>query len=1072
MNIPEACIRRPVMTTLIMAGLVLFGMVAYRSLPVAELPNVDFPTIEVSARLPGANPETMAAAVATPLENQFSKIAGVRAMTSVSSEGTSRVTLEFELERNIDAAALDVQSAISAAQRSLPADVPEPPSFRKVNPADFPIFFLALKSLAMPVSGVNDYAENVIAPRLSTIDGVAQLAIWGQQKYAVRVRIDPDKLVTRGIGFDEVEKAIVSSNSFKPTGSLSGTDQSVSIRTNGQLKSADAYNQQIIRNINGSPVRIRDIGRAIDSVEDNKSSTWFGDTQGLMMVIYRQPGSNTVEIVNRINEALPQLQAQLPASVSMNVLYDRSVGIRDGIHDVQFTLLMAAALVVLVIFLFLRSLSATIIASIALPISIIGTFSVMYVLGFSLNNLTLMSLTLAVGFVVDDAIVMLENIVRHKEKGLSTMEAALVGSREIGFTVISMTISLIAVFIPIIFMKGMIGRLLHEFALTITAAIFVSGIVSLTLTPMLCSRFVRAHDGGKGGEHKARGLFRLTEAGFNAMLEGYRRTLAWCMRHKPWVMASFVGTIVGTYVLFGMIQKDFLPEEDTGRILALTEAGQDASYEATLRAQAEVMKIVTQDPNISDSMSRIGGSGPSGTANTGLIFMRTKPPEQRPDKDIRVVVQKLRAKLNVVPGIKAFVTNPPIIRVGGRLSNAQYQYTLQDVDLESLYKWSETMRSEMSVIPGFQDVVTDLKIASPAKMVRINRDKAAALGVQPDQIEAMLATAFSARKISTIYTSSSQYAVIVEIDPAFQQDANSLKKLYIRIPPVSAPPGATGANAVSQPARLVPLEAVTNIDNDVTSLTISHQGQLPAVTVSFNLAPEVALGTAIDKIREIERRLQIPVTLSTSFAGTAQVFESSLQGMGLLLLMAILVVYIVLGILYESFIHPLTILSGLPAAAVGALITLLIYNTPLTLYAFVGVIMLVGIVKKNAIMMIDFALQAQRDQGLKPEAAIVEACLVRFRPIMMTTFAALAGAMPIALGYGQGGESRAPLGLTVVGGLLLSQFITLYLTPVVYVYLDKLQGKTDTRSATDMADGRTPAVAGTGVRGPIPDAAA
>jgi HAE1 family hydrophobic/amphiphilic exporter-1 len=1059
MSIPELCIRRPVMTTLVMAGLVLFGLFAYRVLPVAELPNVDFPTIEVTGRLPGANPETMAASVATPLEKQFSRIAGVRAMTSVSSEGSTRITLEFELERNIDAAALDVQSAISATMRSLPADLSEPPAFRKVNPADFPIFFLAMKSLALPISQVNEFAENVVSPRLSTIDGVAQLQIWGAQKYAVRVQINPDALVTRGIGFDEVERVLRASNSYQPTGSLSGTDQTVSTKTTGQLMDAAAFNQQIIKYVGGAPVRLQDVGRAVDSVEDNKASTWYrGDVQGLMMVIYRQPGSNTVEIVNRINAYLPQLRAQVPPSIDLDVLYDRSNSIREGIHDVQFSLVLAAGLVVLVIFLFLRSISATIIASIALPISVIGTFALMQWWGFSLNNLTLMALTLAVGFVVDDAIVMLENIVRHREKGLSAWDAAIIGSREIGFTILSMTISLVAVFIPIIFMQGMIGRLLHEFALTITAAILVSGLVSLTLTPMMCSRFVRSHGHGNTGA-----LFRWSERVFEGMLALYKRSLDFCIRHKAWVLASFIATILATWHFYGYVQKDFLPEEDSGRILALTEAGQDASYEATVRAQKQVAALVLADPNIDDIMSRVGASGPSATANTGIIFMRLKPRASRPEKDVRVIVQKLRAKLNTVPGIKAFVTNPPIIRVGGRLSNAAYQYTLQDVDLESLYRWADVMVAELRRLDGFQDVVTDLKIASPSVMMRINRDRAAALGIAPDKIESTLASAFGTRRISTIYTSSSQYAVIIEIDPAFQQDTSSLKKLYV------SAPATVGPNA--QPARLVPLDALVDMKRDVTSLTVSHQGQLPAVTISFNLATEVSLGTAIDRIREVERRLQMPATLSTSFAGTAQVFESSMKGMGLLLLMAILVVYIVLGILYESFIHPLTILSGLPAAGLGALLTLMYFNTPLTLYAFVGIIMLVGIVKKNAIMMIDFALSAQREQGMVPEKAIYEACLVRFRPIMMTTFAALAGALPIAMGFGQGGEARAPLGLTVVGGLLVSQIITLYLTPVVYIYLDRLQsmGRRSTRSSAELPGLGEPVPAGASRK--VPDAA-
>ena len=792
----------------------------------------------------------MAAGVATPLEKQFSRIAGVRAMTSVSSEGSTAITLEFELDRSIDAAALDVQSAISATMRQLPPEMPEPPSFRKVNPADFPIFFLSMKSLALPISKVNEYAENVISPRLSTIDGVAQLTIWGAQKYAVRVQVNPDALVTRGIGIDEVEKAIASANSFKPTGTLNGTDKAISTRTSGQIETAAGFNEQIIRYVNGAPVRVKDVARAIDDVEDNKSSTWYGDVQGLMLVIYRQPGSNTVEIVNQINKAMPQLRAQVPASVELNMLYDRSISIREGIHDVQFTLGLAAGLVVLVIFLFLRSISATIIASIALPISIVGTFAVMWALGYSVNNLTLMALTLAVGFVVDDAIVMLENIVRHREKGLSAWDAAITGSKEIGFTIISMTLSLIAVFIPLIFMQGMIGRLVARVRLDDRGGHpgVGRGLVDPDADAVQPLRRPRIRMSKHGR------LYNLSERFFDAFLAGYKWTLDICMRHKLMVLASFFATIVASYFLLGMVQKDFLPEEDTGRLLVLTEAGQDASYEATRRAQAQVAKIVMADPNIDEVMSRI--PGPSGIVNTGLIFARTKPPQNRPDKDIRVAVQKLRAKVNSVPGIRAFVQNPPIIRVGGRLSNAQYQYSMQDVDLESLYKWSGTMREEIAKLPGLMDVATDLKLQSPTVRMTINRDKAASLGILPDQIEAMLASSFGSRRISTIYTASDQNAVMIEVDPAYQQDPNSLKKLYVRAPAVAGSPGTP-----AQAARLIPLDALVDFKNEVSARTVSHQGQLPAVTISFNLAPEVALGTAIEQIREIERRLQMPATL-------------------------------------------------------------------------------------------------------------------------------------------------------------------------------------------------------------------
>jgi HAE1 family hydrophobic/amphiphilic exporter-1 len=960
----------------------------------------------------------MAASVATPLENQFSRIAGVKAMTSVSSLGSTRVTLEFELNRDIDNAALDVQSAISATLRSLPADMPEPPSFRKINPADFAIFFLQLSSKTVPISTLSDYAETVLQQRVSTIDGVAQVQFWGRQRYAVRIQVNPDKLVARGIGYEEVEKAIRQANSNLPTGTFSGTSKETAIKTTGGLQNAAAYNNVVITYRNGAPVRVKDIGKAIDSVDNDKAGTFFGNEQGMVMAVYRQPGSNTVKIVDDIKKVLPQLRLQIPAGITLDVLYDRSIGIRDSIADVEFTLMLAAALVVMVIFLFLRNITATLIASIALPISVIGTFAAMYMLGFSLNNLSLMALTLAVGFVVDDAIVMLENIVRHREHGLGRMEAALVGSREIGFTILSMTISLIAVFIPIIFMGGMVGRLLNEFALTITAAILVSGLVSLTLTPMLCSRIL-SH-----AEHARHGaLYRAVEAMFDAMLAFYRVTLDWCLRHRFIILLTFIGTIWWAAQLFGSIQKDFLPEEDTGRLLARTEAGQEASYEALVAYQRQVARIASADPNIEAVMERAGGGGGPSTNNQGFLLLILKDRKNRPDEDVSKIVQSLRRKLNSVPGIRVFVINPPSIRVGGRLSNAAYQYTLQDLDLDTLYQWSQRIQNALRQEPGFQDVSSDLKVASPSVLVKIDRDRAATLGVDAQQVESVLASAFGTKKVSTILTSSSQYSVILEIDPAYQANANGLAKIYVR--------GAGG--------RLVPLESVIATEQQVSPLSISHQGQLPAVTITFNLSPDVTIGTAIERIRAIERQLQVPATLSTSFGGTAQAFESSLQGMGILLLMAIVVVYIILGILYESFIHPLTILSGLPAAGLGALLALQWFGLPLTLYAFVGVIMLVGIVKKNAIMMIDFALQAQRDQGMAPDLAIREAALIRFRPIMMTTFAALVGALPIALGHGTGAEARAPLGITVVGGLAVSQVITLYLTPVVYIYLDKLQ---------------------------------
>ncbi len=1017
MNPAELCIRRPVMTTLVMIAIVLFGAFAYRVLPVAELPSVDFPTIRISARLPGANPETMASAVATPIENQLSRIAGIKSMTSVSSQGSTNITLEFDLDRNIDAAALDVQTALSTAQRSLPPEMLDAPSFRKVNPADFAIYYVRLSSATLPIATLNDYAETLIQQRVASISGVAQVQFWGQQKYAVRVQIDPRRLVTMNVALDDVERAVKSGNSNLPTGSLSGPDKELSIKTSGSLASASDYNNVVVTYRNGAPVRIKHIGRAIDSVEEEKVSTWFGNEQGMLMAIYRQPGANTVAVVDEINRILPQLRLQIPAAITLDVMYDRSEGIRASIHEVEFTLMLAAALVILVIFLFLRSLTATFIASVALPISVIGTFAVMHMLGFSLNNLSLLALTLAVGFVVDDAIVMLENIVRYREKGMPMLEAALTGSREIGFTIISMTISLIAVFIPVIFMGGMLGRLLNEFAITITAAIVVSGFVSLTLTPMLCSRMLKGH-------HETTGrLYRWTEAVFNGMLRVYDAALLFCLRHRFMVLLSFIGSIALTAHLYTLIQKDFLPAEDTGRLIVRTQAAIDASYDALIGYQRQIDRIAAADPNIAAVMSRAGASFSSSNNNEGMLLLRLKPRGERPEPDVNKIVQGLRRSLNTVPGIRSFVVNPPAIRVGARLSNADYQYTLQDLDLDTLYQWAGRLERELRSLKGFQDVTSDLRIGRPTVMVDIDRDRAAALGVDARQVESALAAAFGARKVSTIYTSSSQYAVILEVLPEFQKGASGLSEIYVR----------TNTN------KLVSLETLTRRRNEVAPLQINHEGQLPSVTLSFNLSPDVSIGTAIEDIRAMERRIGLPPTITTSFGGTAAAFEESMKNMSVLLLMAILVVYLLLGILYESFIHPLTILSGLPAAGLGALAALLIADMPLTLYSFVGIIMLVGIVKKNAIMMIDFALQAERDEGKSPEEAIYQACLLRFRPIMMTTFAALAGALPIALGHGAGAEARAPLGITVVGGLAVSQVITLFLTPVIFLYLDKLQ---------------------------------